>query len=233
MQISWINKFTMLDFPWKVACIIFTPWCNFRCPFCHNPEFVLPALIKNSISSLISEKSFFTFLEKRKWLLDWVTICWWEPTLQKDLVSFCEKIKQMWFAVKIDTNGRDPKMIKELLDKKVVDYIAMDIKHSPQKFSEIAKIKLDEKIYFESIDLIKNSWIDYEFRTTVVKWIHTENDIEELTSFISWAKKYCIQNYRSWNTLKQNFAWESFSKKELKEFKNIALKYIKKVEIRE
>ena len=232
MQISWINKFTLIDFPGKIACVIFTPGCNFRCAFCHNPEFVLPEKLKDIMGNLISEKSFFSFLEKRKWLLDWVSICWWEPSLQKDLALFCMKIKNMWYAVKLDTNGQNPKVIKELIDKNLIDYIAMDIKNPPWKFGEIAWVELDEKPYLESIKILLNSNIDYEFRTTVIKWIHTESDIEKISKYILWAKKYFIQNFQKWRTLKEDFSWEWFSSTELEKFLNIASKYIDNVEIR-
>lgn len=232
MQISWINKFTLIDFPGKIACVIFTPGCNFRCAFCHNPEFVLPENLKDIMGNLISEEAFFSFLEKRKWLLDWVSICWWEPSLQKDLVLFCEKVKSMWYAVKLDTNGQNPKVIQKLIDKNLINYIAMDIKNPPWKFGEIAWVELDEKPYLESIKILLNSNIDYEFRTTVIKWIHTKNDIEEISKYIAWAKKYFIQNFKKWKTLEANFSWESFSELELEEFLKIALKNMNNVEIR-
>jgi len=232
MQISWINKFTMIDYPGKIACVIFTPGCNFRCGFCHNPEFVLPEKLKESMKTLISEKALFSFLEKRKWLLDWVSICGWEPTLQKDLVDFCKKIKDMWYSIKLDTNWRDPKVIKELIDKSLIDYVAMDIKNPKWKLSEIAGVELDEIPYLESINLLLDSDIDYEFRTTVIKWIHTTNDIEEISKLISWAKNYFIQNFRKGTTLNPNFAWESFRESELENFLQIASENISNVEIR-
>lgn len=232
MQISWINKFSMIEFPDKVSCVIFTPWCNLRCLFCHNPEFVLPELIKNNIESLISEDAFFKFLEKRKWLLDWVSICGWEPTLQKDLPWFCKKLKGMWFAVKLDTNWRYPEVIKDLLEKKLIDYIAMDIKNPFSKYEAITWVKEDTKKYLESIKIILSSGINYEFRTTVIKWVHDIEDIEDIVEIISWAKNYYLQNFRTWNTLKKDFEWKSFSKLELEEFKKIAEKYISKVGIR-
>jgi pyruvate formate lyase activating enzyme len=233
MQISWINKFSMIEFPGKVSCVIFTPGCNLRCLFCHNPEFVLPELIKNNIESLISEDAFFTFLEKRKWLLDWVSICGWEPTLQKDLPFFCKKIKDMWFSVKLDTNWRHPKVIRDLLERKLIDYIAMDIKNPFSKYEFITWVKEDTNKYLESIEIIMNSDVNYEFRTTVIKWIHTNDDIEEIVRLIKWAKNYYLQNFRSGNTLKKDFEWKPFNVSELKEFKKIGKKYIEKVDFRE
>ena len=232
MQISWINKFSMIEYPGEISCIVFTPWCNFRCGFCHNSDFVLPNKLKIVYKNLIYEKAFFNFLEKRKWLLTGVSICGGEPTMQNDLFLFCEKVKSMWFLVKLDTNWQDPSKIKELLEKWFVNYIAMDIKNEIWKFSISAWISIDEKPYLESIDLILNSWINYEFRTTVIKWTHDKETIENIAKYISWAKNYYIQNYKWWNTLDPNFVWQAFFDEELEEFKYISEKYIKNVWIR-
>ncbi len=232
MKISWINKFSLIDYPWQISCVIFTPWCNFRCGFCHNSEFVLPEKLKKISKYFISEKMIFNFLEKRKWFLSWVSICGWEPTIHKDLPKFCEKIKKMWFLVKLDTNGQSSSMIKELLNNKLIDYVAMDIKNEVWKFSESAWVALDENLYLESIKLILNSNVDYEFRTTVIKWIHNEKIIENIAKYILGAKKYFLQNFKWWNTLEKNFKWESFSESELNNFKKISEKYIKNVWIR-
>lgn len=232
MQISSINKFSLIEFPWEVSAIIFTPGCNFRCGYCHNSEFVLEEKLKNIYKNLILEKAFFNFLEQRKWLLTWVSICGWEPTLQNDLYDFCFKIKSLWYKVKLDTNGRDPEILKKLLANNLLDYVAMDIKHEIWSFDKIIWVKTDEKPYLESINILKNSNIDYEFRTTVIKWIHDEKIIENISKYISWAKAYYLQNYRAWNTLDPNFSWRSFSSLELEKFKNIANKYIKNVKIR-
>lgn len=232
MQISWINKFTLIDFPWQVSCIVFTPWCNFRCGFCHNSEFVLPEKLKLVYKNIIPEKAVLNFLELRKWSLTWVSICWGEPTLQNDLINFCIKVKKIWYLIKLDTNWRDPEIIKELIDKKLVDYVAMDVKNEIWKFSISAWIELDEKPYLETIKLLLNSDVDYEFRTTVIKWVHDENTIENITKYISWAKQYSLQNFKWWNSLDENFEWESFFPSELEIFKKIAEKNIKKVLIR-
>jgi len=228
MQISWLTKFSLLDFPWKISCIVFTAGCNLRCPFCHNPELVFVEDTKN----IISEKDFFNFLESRKWFLDWVSICWWEPTVQKDLLKFCEKIKKKWFLVKIDTNWSYPDVIKRLLDKRLVDYIAMDIKNPIEKLNDIVWVKIKIDNFIKSKDLLLKSKIDYEFRTTLIAWIHTTKDIKKMAKFISWAKNYFLQNYKPWNTLKKDFKWKSFSRLELEEFKEICKKYVKNIEIR-
>lgn len=232
MQISAINKFSLIEFPWEISTIVFTPGCNFRCEYCHNSEFVLPEKLKNTLWNLIMEKAFFNFLEKRKWNLTWVSICGWEPTMQNDLKDFCRKVKALWYKVKLDTNWRDPLTIKELLDENLLDYVAMDIKYEIWNFSYIAWVKLEEKVYLETIDILLKSKIDYEFRTTVIKWIHNEEIIENISKYISWAKWYYLQNYRSWNTLNPNFIWESFSQNELEQFSEISKKYIKNVWIR-
>lgn len=232
MQISAINKFSLIEFPWEVSAIIFTPGCNFRCGYCHNSEFVLEEKLKNIYKNLILEKAFFNFLEQRKWLLSWVSICGWEPTLQKDLYDFCLKVKSFWYKVKLDTNWRDPEILKKLLENNLVDYVAMDIKHEVWSFDKIIWVKIDEKPYLESINLLKNSNIDYEFRTTLISWIHDENIVVNISKYLSWAKAYYLQNYRAWNTLDPNFFWKSFTSLELEKFKNIAKKYIKNVQIR-
>ncbi len=230
MQITWLTKFSLIDYPGEIACIVFTPGCNFRCSYCHNSEFVLPEKIKNI--DILKQKMFFNFLEKRKGLLTWVSICWWEPSLQKDLVSFCQEIKKMWFLVKLDTNGRDPDLLKELLDKKIVDYIAMDIKEDIDNFWKLSKTKEKPQKYIESINIIKNSNIDYEFRTTIVKWFHDVIMLENIAKMIKWSKNYYLQNFRTWNTLDRDFNWWKFSEKELLIFRDLVSKYVKNIWIR-
>lgn len=232
MQISAVNRFSLIEFPWEISAIIFTPGCNFRCSYCHNSEFVLPEKLVNVYQNLILEKAFFNFLEKRQGYLTWVSICWWEPTMQNWLKDFCKKIKVLWYKVKLDTNWRDPKIINELINEGLVDYVAMDIKQEIWKFDTIANIKLDETPYLETIKILLNSDINYEFRTTLIKWIHTEETIRNISKYISWAKAYYLQNYKSGNTLDPNFVGDSFFSSELDLFKNIASKYVEKIWIR-
>lgn len=231
MLISWIKKTTLLDFPGKVACIIFTAGCNLRCSYCHNSDFVLPEKIKE-IKDFIPEEIFFNFLKIKQWLLDWVVICWWEPTLQKDLQDFCEKIKDMWFLIKLDTNGQNPDILKKLINNKLVDNIAMDIKWNYNNLDSLFWVKYDKKAYLESIEIIKNSNINYEFRTTLIKNYHNLDDFENIVKQIDWSKNYFLQNYKWWNTLDSNFNWESFTSTELLDFKNIAINYVESCNIR-
>ncbi|QFR39666.1 anaerobic ribonucleoside-triphosphate reductase activating protein [Candidatus Gracilibacteria bacterium 28_42_T64] len=232
MLISGITKFSLIDFPGKVSCIIFTPGCNFRCDFCHNPEFVLPEFLKKNLKSLIFEKAFLAFLEKRKGLLEGVSICGGEPTLQKDLYIFCKKIKDMGFLVKLDTNGRDPEVLQKLLDNNLLDYVAMDMKNPFGKLHEIVGVNESEEEYKKSVKILLNSKIAYEFRTTVIKGIHTEEDIENIAKNIEGAQNYFLQNYRSGNTLKKDFTGKSFQMQELEQLKNISKKYVRNIGIR-
>lgn len=232
MLISALKKTTLLDYPDKIATIIFTAWCNLRCGFCHNREFVLPEEIKK-ITDFIPEEVFFNFLKTKVGLLDWVVICWWEPTINRDLYDFCKRIKDLWFLVKIDTNWQNPKVLQKLLDEKLVDYIAMDIKNSFIKYELTTWVKEDLEVYEKSIEIIKNSQINYEFRTTLVKWFHTEEDIIEISKLISWAKKYYLQNFKWGNTLEKDFPWTSFSREELKKLQKACLEYVENVHIRE
>ena len=232
MQISWIQKTTLLDYPDKVATIIFTLWCNFRCHYCHNFEFVLPEKTKKFLNDLITENAFFNFLEQRKWFLDGVVISGWEPTLQKDLYEFVKKIKEMWFLVKLDTNGRDPKLIRKMIDEKMLDYVAMDIKNPIEKYDRIVNANFNKDDILETIAILLEEKIDYEFRTTVVKWVHSEQEIEDMAKLISWAEKYYLQNYQNKNILNDFFEWESFSLEELRTLKKIAEKHVEKCNIR-
>ena len=192
MQIKGLQKTTLLDFPDRVACTVFTGGCNFRCPFCHNAALVLtPAIVED-----ISEEAFFFFLGKRKGILDGVCITGGEPLLQKDIIPFIEKIRHEGFAVKLDTNGSFPDKLKDIVSKNLIDYIAMDIKNSEEKYAFTAGITGDCKEAFESIDFIMSCGVDYEFRTTVVKELHSVQDIESIAKRIKGAKRYFLQNFK-------------------------------------
>lgn len=229
MKIAWIKKTTVLDYPDHIACIVFTSWCNLRCQFCYNPEF-----IAWSSRDLIDEGAFFNFLESRKWLLDWVVICWGEPTIQNDLFDFCDKIKSYWFLIKLDTNWQNPTALARLIDANMVDYIAMDIKDDKYLTweSQLVWVSTKPKDYLQSIEIIMKSPIDYEFRTTVISWYHDKESITNICKVISWAKQYSLQNFIGWHTLVNNESYCSFTYQEMDEFKAIILKYVKKCNLR-
>lgn len=216
MLLGGLQKLTLIDYPGKIAATVFTAGCNFLCPFCHNPELVDPKLIKNQ--PLISEEEFFAFLKSRRGELDGVCITGGEPTLHRDLADFLSKIKKSGFAVKLDTNGSHPEMLERLIAEKLVDYIAMDIKAPLEKYKEITGIVNLEKIK-QSVDLIKNSGIDYEFRTTVVPKFHKKKDIIKIAEWLKGSKKYFLQQFYLTKILDDYLKSErSYSKEELDEF---------------
>lgn len=169
MQLSAIKKSTLLDYPGKLATIVFTPGCNLRCGYCHNREFVLPEELQKIRHDFIGEDVFFRFLRTRVGFLDGVVICGGEPTVHADLPEFCRKIKDLGFLVKLDTNGSHPEMLEHLLRMEVVDYIAMDVKQSFDRYTEVTGKNTDISRYLRSIEIIRTGAPDYEFRTTAIK----------------------------------------------------------------
>lgn len=235
MKIAGIQKSTFVDYPGKLACVVFTQWCNFRCNFCHNPECVLPEKMLLFQNDLIPEQVFFNFLESRKWFLDWVSICWGEPTLWPDLYDFAKRIKEMWYSVKLDTNGRDYQIVKRMIQDGILDYVAVDLKHSIHEYDNAVWVVQPAEFYNsyqKLLQLLIESDIDYEYRTTVVKGMHTADDIENMAYYIRWAKNYYLQNYVWGNTLDPEFGWEPFNEEKLIEFQTIANKYVKNAWIR-
>jgi len=204
MQIGGIEKSTLIDYPGKVACTIFTMGCNFRCPFCYSSELVLPE--KMAEQPKIAEKAFFDFLKERQGLLEGVVICGGEPTTHKDLPDFIKRIKDLGFLVKFDTNGSNPEMLRELMQDGLVDYVAMDIK-APlgAKYDLATGVKVDLDKIKESIEIIKGSGVDYEFRSTIVPSIHSKEDVIQMAKDISPAKKYYLQNFRGEKTIDPRF----------------------------
>jgi pyruvate formate lyase activating enzyme len=191
MIIRGLQKTTLLDYPEKLACTVFTGGCNFRCPFCHNASLVLHA----SKVEEISNDEFFSYLSKRKGLLDGVCITGGEPLLNDDIVDFIKKIRSYELLIKLDTNGSFPDKLEYLLDNKLVDYVAMDIKNSKEKYSLTAGTSDFPHGIEESIDIIIAKAPDYEFRTTVVRELHTANDVYKIANRIKNAKKYFLQSY--------------------------------------
>lgn len=235
MHIAWIQKSTLVDYPGKIACVIFTQGCNFRCHFCHNPECVLPEQMLLFKNDLIPDEVFFNFLESRKGFLDGVSICGGEPTLQPDLYDFAKKVKEMGFSVKLDTNGRDYKLVQRMVNDGILDYVAIDLKHTMYSYETAVGIAQTAPFFFSYDKLLQfllEGNIDYEYRTTVIKGMHTADDIESMAHHIRGAKNYYLQNYIGGNTLDPNFGGKPFSDEELDEFKEIAEKYAKHVGIR-
>lgn len=197
IEIGGLQKSTLIDYPGHIACTVFLVGCNFRCPWCHSPEIVLPEI---SIQQpKVSNQEFFEFLDSRKGLLQGVVVCGGEPTISKDLPEFISEIKRRGFKVKLDTNGSNPTAIKELFANQLLDYVAMDVKAPLREpdYSTATGACTDPKRIMESVELIKSSGVDYEFRTTVVPGLHGKEEIKEIAKAISPAKKYFLQAFRS------------------------------------
>lgn len=195
MLLGGFQKMTLIDYPGKIAATVFTAGCNFRCPFCHNPELV--AIDPGDMSLFREqEKKFLDFLEGRKGLLDGVCITGGEPTVQADIVPFMRKLKDMGFLVKLDSNGTRPEILEEIFREGLADYVAMDIKNSAEKYAETAGTAVDMDKIRKSIRLIMESGADYEFRTTVVPGLHEEEDFDGVASLIEGAKRYYLQIFR-------------------------------------
>ena len=191
MLIKGLQKLTLLDYPTKTACTIFTGGCNFRCPFCHNASLVIDV----NEGEKYETEEVLSFLKKRQGLLDGVCVTGGEPLLQKDIKEFLGNIKSMGYAVKLDTNGYSPDRLIDIVEEKLVDYVAMDIKNCKEKYSLTTGIDIDISKIEKSVDFIMNCGIDYEFRTTVVKEYHTLSDIESIAKWISGAKGYFLQSF--------------------------------------
>ena len=227
MKIKGLQKQTILDFPGKLACTIFTFGCNFRCGFCHNPE-----LFIDDGRSEIGEGEILEFLKNRKDFLDGVCITGGEPTLNKELPEFISKIKELGFLVKLDTNGTNPTMLKELIDKKLVDYVAMDIKAPLEFYEKITNVKVNKEDIQKSIDLIRKLK-DYEFRITVVPGLFNEEYAKMIGVWLRDSKRFYIQQFRSIKTLDKGFIGKkSFSKEELTKFRDILKPYFEVCGIR-
>lgn len=190
MHIAGVQRLSLLDYPGKLSCIVFLPGCNLRCPFCHNAEIV------TQNHSEIEESSVLEFIESRKTVLDGVCITGGEPTLQKDLPEFISKVKDIGLSVKLDTNGTAPETLQYIIDNRLVDYIAMDIKTSLEKYPIAVGVEsfTTDKIK-RSIDMIMSSEIDYEFRTTVSRGIVELEDIDDICKTISGCKAYYLQKF--------------------------------------
>lgn len=206
--IDGFDKLTLLNYPDKVACTIFTKGCNFKCPYCHNSSLISLDKVNDKYEEVIS------YLNKRKGILDGVCITGGEPLIHKSTKDLIKEIKEMGFLVKLDTNGSNPAMLKELIDEKLIDYVAMDIKNTFDKYEMTIGCRTNIDNIKRSIEIIENSNIDYEFRTTIVKELHTIDDIKGIVSMLNKKSKYYIQNFRnSDGVLNKNL--NGFTKEEL------------------
>ncbi|MCG6534099.1 MAG: anaerobic ribonucleoside-triphosphate reductase activating protein [Syntrophales bacterium LBB04] len=229
MKIGSLQKVSLIDYPGKIGAIVFTQGCNFRCPYCHNPELVLPSLS----GECIPEEFIFSYLDKRKGKLEAVTITGGEPSLQDDLPRFAQDIKAAGYMVKVDTNGSRPDVLEELLKNRLVDYIAMDIKAPLKKYNAITNTPDSDKTIGHSIKLIMDSGIDYEFRTTIVNTQLTSADILAIGKMIKNAPLYALQRYRNAKPLDRSFLNKSsFTQEEFDALKIKLEKTIGRVMIR-
>lgn len=234
MIISGIQKFTLIDFPGKIACIIFTGGCNYRCGFCHNPEFVVPEQLAKISKSFIPEEVALNFLEKRKGKLEGVVISGGEPTIMPDLEDFIVKVRKLGFVVKLDSNGNHPDVFRTLIKKGLVDYIAMDFKTSLPRYQALVGKWADEKKLLESVDLLKEGKVDYEFRCTLIREIHTPEILKEMVKTMKGAKRLYLQTFRNGITLDPLFkGFHSFTLDEMNDIAKLFSKNVKEVGIRE
>lgn len=192
MKFNGFQKLTLLDFPGKVACVVFTAGCNFRCPFCHNASLVTHI----QDSTPIDEEEILQYLQKRKGLLDGVCITGGEPLMHPELEDFIRAVRALGLAVKVDTNGCYPERLQSLIDQGLVDYVAMDIKNRRERYAETAGVPdLDLAAIDESIALLSEGRVDYEFRTTVVQGLHTVEDVDAIARWLQGAPRYFLQNF--------------------------------------
>lgn len=221
MTIGGIQKFSTVDYPGYTVASIFTIGCNMRCGYCHNPELVLP----EQYAGAIPEEEIFEFLEKRRGLLDGVAISGGEPTMQEDLPDFIRRCKKMGFLVKLDTNGTNPGVLRELLQENLVDFVAMDIKGPLEKYSQIAARPIDIDAIRESIDLIRT--IPHEFRTTIVRGQLVPEDFELIGRLVHGADRFALQYFVPGTTVSPQFnKRESFTKQEMDQARDIMSRHV-------
>jgi len=230
VQIGGLEKTSLLDYPGQISAVIFTYGCNLRCSYCHNPELVIEEFDKEHS---ISEEELLRFLEGKKGKLDAVVITGGEPLLHPDLEELIVKIKEMGFLIKLDTNGLLPSKLENLIKKGLLDYIAMDVKYPAEDYPIMTGIPDVIHKIKKSIKIIMNSGVDYEFRTTYVKGIHTFRSAKYIGQLIHGANLYYVQNFRDGKTITKGFdSSNSFTDKELKRIKREAGLYVKKTIIR-
>ncbi len=231
MEFAYIQKTSLVDYPENICSTVFTIGCNFKCPFCYNKSLVISEEFPRNT---LTEEQVLSTLIKRKRFVSAVCITGGEPTLHNELYGFIKALKNEGFLVKLDSNGTNPDMIRKLLDEKLVDYVAIDIKNSPDNYNRATNVDIDISNIKQTLNLLNTSNIKYELRTTVVPSIHTIEDMEEIGRWTGGGEKFSIQSFKQTDTLidpsLENIA--PFSQQELKKFKEIAEKYFKKVELK-
>ena len=228
MKIHGFQKTTLLDYPGHVAATVFVGGCNFRCPFCHNGLLVL----ESETQPAIPEEEVLSYLQKRQGILEGICITGGEPTLQSDLAAFIRRLKGLGYQVKLDTNGGRPQILEQLLQEGLLDYVAMDIKASPDNYAAAAGLKeMDFDKIRQSIRLLMKSNISYEFRTTVVKGIHTLEEFEEIGRLLQGCRAYFLQGFRESESMVGQ-GCQAFSAHEMEKMAEMAGKYIDRVELR-
>jgi len=228
MKIAALEKQSLIEYPGKISAVIFTPGCNFRCFFCFVPHLVLPERIKKI--KLIPEEEVLSFLKERKKFLEAVAISGGEPTIHRDLPDFIKKIKEMNYLIELETNGTNPQLLKVLISQKLIDYIAMDIKHDLDfnKYNIITGNVLGKELFEnikKSIKILLEGKIDYEFRTTLMKEFHKKEDIIEICKKIKNSKIYYLQNFEDKGQTLSGRKFTPFSKEEILEIVEEGKKY--------
>lgn len=227
MQICGLQKVTLLDYPGKIACTLFTHGCNFRCPFCHNPS-----LVVTQADTIIGEETLFSFLKQRVGILEGVVISGGEPLLHAQLLPLLQKIKALGYCVKLDTNGSQPQFLKELVQRRLVDRVAMDIKNAPEHYAQTVGVSPDMTAICESKEFLMTSGVEYEFRTTLVKGLHTQQDILDTAKWIRGAKEYYLQQFRRQDKLIAGEGLSSFTVAEMQHFAGMIKEYVPAVQLR-
>ena len=228
MVLKGLQKLTLLDFPGKMAATVFTGGCNFRCPFCHNGSLVIP----ERFGETLPEEEFFAFLNKRRGILEGVCVSGGEPTLYPDLADFIKRIRSLGFLVKLDTNGSQPSRLKGLIDEGLLDYVAMDIKSSKEGYSRAVGMEnFDLSDIEKSVEILKEGKVDFEFRTTVVKQLHSEADFEEIGKWLQGDSKLFLQTFIDSGDLIGS-GYSAHGEEEMKSFVEILKKYMPNATLR-
>lgn len=232
MLISGLQKLTLLDYPGKVACTVFTPGCDLRCPFCHNASLVLPELIGQD-GGIISEDEVLSFLRKRQGVLDGVAVTGGEPLLHRDLPDFLEKVRALGFKIKLDTNGTFPDRLSDIIKAGLVDRVAMDVKNSPELYGRTVGIEsLDITPIERSKDILLGGSVDYEFRTTIVRGLHTRDSIVGAAKWIAGAKEYYLQQFKDSGHVIAIDGLSEYDESEMHSLAVAAAQYVPSVQVR-